>query len=146
MLEPRFCRKDFTEYGRCRDGERFQLSRIPHVIKAAEGSRTPGRFAFVVSRAYRRQVLECGCPLPPLLELRRAPDSCDCTRLSFFRALLFISVSRNALQTHHRSANQSSSCCCFEAAHRDRFLRRCHPDYRAQDRHGTRLCRGMRGG
>ena len=32
--------------------------------KAAEGSRTPRRFAHLVSRAYRRQVLECGCPLP----------------------------------------------------------------------------------
>src|SRR5436190_19969919 len=32
--------------------------------KAAEGSRTPGRFANFVSRACRRKVLECGCPLP----------------------------------------------------------------------------------
>src|SRR6266516_5810136 len=34
--------------------------------KAAEGSRTPRRFAHFVSRAYLRQVLEHGCPLPLL--------------------------------------------------------------------------------
>src|ERR1043166_4869708 len=34
--------------------------------KAAEGSRTPRRFANFVSRLYLRQVVECGCPLPLL--------------------------------------------------------------------------------
>jgi hypothetical protein len=33
-------------------------------VKAAEGSRTPRRFAHLMDRAYCRQVLECGCPLP----------------------------------------------------------------------------------
>src|SRR5207253_534858 len=32
--------------------------------RAAEGSRTPRRFAYFVNRAKRRQVFECGCPLP----------------------------------------------------------------------------------
>src|SRR5437764_8317727 len=33
-------------------------------VKAAEGGRTPRRFARIAGHAYFRQVLECGCPLP----------------------------------------------------------------------------------
>src|SRR6478736_2053955 len=41
--------------------------------KAAEGSRTPRRFANSLSRAYLRQLLECGCLLPLSSKLRRVP-------------------------------------------------------------------------
>src|SRR5947207_6024995 len=41
--------------------------------KAAEGSRTPRRFATYEPPKFR-QVLECGCPLPLSFEPRRVPN------------------------------------------------------------------------
>src|SRR5947207_7169342 len=55
--------------------------------KAAEGSRTPRRFALFVSRAYLRQVVECGCRLP--LWLRVLPRVTDA-----FNRILFLSACR----------------------------------------------------
>src|SRR5207253_7826913 len=46
------------------NGVRLEKSAAGRCGKAAEGSRTPRRFADFVSREYLRQVLECGCPLP----------------------------------------------------------------------------------
>ena len=57
--------------------------------KAAEGSRTPRRFALFVSRAPLRQVVECGCPLPLSLGAPRVTDTFNCTLvLSAYRVLM----------------------------------------------------------
>src|SRR5438132_1642056 len=61
------------------NGVRLKLSGSRSDTKAAEGSRTPRRFAHSVSRACLRQVVECGCPLPLSLEPRATPDSLNRT-------------------------------------------------------------------
>jgi hypothetical protein len=50
-------------------GVRLEAWGVSGYTRAAEGRRTPRRFAKFEKRAHFRRVLECGCPLPLSLEL-----------------------------------------------------------------------------